>query len=1107
MKIEQVLYRRTLEGYNEYYSNGLSKDQAHRVNALMNMVASDISDMGSTTNSPFMLYNFAEMHKFCLATFKKEFSRGSSNSANHALLIDESEYEKLIRDPEQLWGFTNKNFLSRRLNEREEMFTLEKLDISENYGLDKDSIFKEYGLNNDEYLKFLNAIYTSLYRNKEYSFGIRIDNSKNANKVMRHFGYLIMSMLPYELRDKISFCSRSVPDDAKITVQILQEKDPEKTDITYDISKCECLVNNANIEIIDFYLTDLLSVSNDALKDYFDMFLDFKSKINISKDSEEEYIILKLWKLSEDPSLFASETAEAQLTFIRDVFSLPAANANIINSIVAQLLRFVDSKHCIEAFNINFELYNKLDSENESDVNIIARIEDNLLSNYDSATPEEKEQLFKSVFMFNEVHTNVYKILERFVEINKMKLDVSLVDEYIKLYEEFFGNELASSLYLKIVEVFKQCDISGKEKIWNQVYSSTDLDVRKLLVDGILSNEDEPFHKVIFNNLVTLFTEATDSQFKESCYTYITNVIHKEDDEFLMKILLDYNDVYEVEDSLWLEAYNSIKDYKRAAKNAKFLECLKDKYYKSSNPQICDLYLEHIDGMTLNESEDIINKYVQKAKTSEREDRLFNKVVDFLKRDKKKVSINVLKEMITAVKDEYVDELATYISTVYLSANSDDNNEIYNFMQIKNERLYNSTCLNKENLCSFDSYNSSKINERNEELLEDEKELVDLIEYLEKLKYNEESFAKIESIYHEYINQKLNIIQGDYERFTKCRELYNKLDSIKQTEFGAKYYSELKDAVQKSFWEESNINTFDYEHCDIYRLNSVMYDKQFKEHENHVLTENISELIDDYNVDWDKVYKMLLSRKEISSPSIRKQIIENFIKEYHNNGLSVSDDDYIAFTSVNKNSLEMDYSMLFDNLQKCGHLIDNEAIRNMRIFRYISINDKLLDKKIAQFKNYQSENPSYKEIIIGLLMEQFAFMILLVANNVLCNFVIKTSVKLKDMELLSLCNRAVYVVLIIAAAIASIVLMKQANKRSSDKYDKCVFGLLIINMMICIAAILLSVKVTNVLIWILVVIVNMVAMIILDIVFIRITGMPIKKEKKHGNDVDEQPKE
>ena len=412
--IEQVLYRRTAQGYVEYFSGGLSKEEAHKVNIVMDKVASGINDLGSGADSPFLLYPFDTMKRFCLAIFQKEYSGGRSNSVNHGLLIDEEEYKELVKDPDQIWGFTNKNFLSRKVNSRNEMPGLKALDISENFELNKDFIFKEYNLKNSGYLKFLNAVYMSLSKNRNYQFGIQIDNSKDANKVMRHFGYLITSMLPYELRDKVSFCSRNVPESIKVTLRILTEKDTKKTDIIYDINTAECILSNSNLEIIDFYLSDLLEMSDLGLREYFTTLDAFRNELKVSKDSEAQYAVLKLLKLSQNPSLFALETAQNQIAFINDVFSLETSNTDVINSIVVRLLPFVDSKYYIEAFNLNFELYGKLDSYKESDKRIMAKVEENIIQNYSNATVKEREQLFKSVFSSGQTHKKVQKILENF---------------------------------------------------------------------------------------------------------------------------------------------------------------------------------------------------------------------------------------------------------------------------------------------------------------------------------------------------------------------------------------------------------------------------------------------------------------------------------------------------------------------------------------------------------------------------------------------------------------------------------------------------------------------------------------------------------------------
>lgn len=1091
--IEQVLYRRTVEqGYNEYCSHGLSKEEAHSVNVIMDTVASDIGDLGSGADSPFMLYHFEAMHRFCLAIFQREFSKGRSNSVNHGLLIEEDEYKELVKKPEQIWGFTNKNFLSRKVNRREEMFALKTLDVLKNSELSKDFIFREYGLNNDEYLKFLNSIYTSLSKNKNYSYGIRIDNSKDANKVMRHLGYLIMSMLPYELRDKISFCSRSVPESIGVTFQILQEKDSEKTDITYDMNLGKCLINNISVEITDFYLKDLLSMADAALRDYFGILAEFKDELKLSENSESEYVISKLLKLSQNPSMFASETAEAQFTFINDVFLLPTSNMDVINSIVVRLLPFVDSNHYMEAFNINFGLYRKLNSEKSFDRKIMTQIEENLIQNYSNATIEEKKQLFILVFDSEKEHIRARAILEKFVQINKMELDILLVNKYLQLYEEFFKTEWKSILYCKIVGVFKASDISVKEQIWNYMYNSVNSDFGKSFIYNILCDEDEAFHKVVFDNLISLFIKSQNSQFKELCHSCIHNVIQRENDGYRLKVLQKYNDVDEVESSLWIETYNAIQDYKKAGKNIEFLRCLKDKYYKSSNPKICELYLEYMGYVSISELENIIVQYSRQAKPSEREKRLLNKVICLLTKDKKKISITVLKVLTTIVEDEAVNELASYISNLYLSVPSNNSIEIYEFLETEQKRLFNNTYLNKESLSSFDYYYASKLDNR---ILKDDKKLVSILQYLEKLKYHEESFTKINLIYQKWIKQETETAECDYECYLKCKELCNRISAFSHTQFGNQYYIQLRAQIQDCFWKSSDINTFDYERCGIYKANSIVYDQKFKQHENHVLAESISGLIEDSYTNWDKVYEVLLSKKYIPQDNIRNQITRDFIKKYQNYGMSVSDPDYIAFISVNKNNFKMDYARLFDGLQKYNYRIDEKVIRRMKIFNYIKVSDQLR-KKIYEYKNYQSDNPSYGEVVKGLFFEQITVLFLLFANNIFRIFVIKMSGNLKTKNLFLFCNYMGYILLIVLVASISLLLMKRANMRKSPKYDTVVFGLLSANMLISSIAILLSVKFNKIFICLPATIVFMAVAIILNIRAMDIIVKPKKKEIK-----------
>lgn len=1083
--IEQVLYRRADQGYNEYCSQGLSTEDVHRINLVMNTVATNIHDLGSGADSPFLLYPFENMHKFCLGVFQKEYSKGRGNSVNHALLIDSEEYKEMIKNPEQIWGFTNKNFLSRKVNHKNEMFALKNLQVSENSELSKDYIFPKYDLDNSGFEKLLNAIYTSLSKDLKYSFGLRIDSSKDANKVMRHMGYLIMSMLPYELRDKISFCSRSVPGSSGVSVQILQNDDIESTDITYDMDTKECHVNNPAVKVIDFYLKDLLSMSDAGLRDYFGILVAFKDNLELSENSEAEYVVSKLLKLSQNPSLFTSETAEAQFKFINDVLSLPTSNKDIINSIVVRLLPFVDSSRYMDAFNINFGLYTKLNPEKESDRRIMTQIKENLIQNYTNATTKEKKELFKLVFDCEE-RARAKVLLEKFVEVNDIDEDVLLIDEYIKLYEEFFETNWMETLYLKIAGVFKQSDIAGKQNIWNCMYNCYNPKARNVFIYNILGDEDEQFNKVIFNTLVKLFITSKKQQIKELSYTSALNVIHKENDDYRLNVLQEYNDVDEVEDSLWLETYNAIEDYQKATENIEFLRCLKDKYYKSSNPDISNLYLNYIGTIPTSEMEDIIRQYSRQASLNNREELLLSKIISFLINDKRKVSISVLKILATIVKDNDVDALASYISDLYLMSSSESSIEVYDFLASEQPRLFDNPNLNKYSLRSYDNYLASKIDKR---YIRKENRLLELLHDLEKLQYHYESYSKIKSIHEKWIDQEITSVSNDYDRYLKCRAINTKLYNLLSTDFGKQYCNELYTRVRDGFWNSANISSYDYNHCEIYKSDSEIYDQEFKNHENHVLAEKMRGMIEYSYVDWDKVYEIFLSNKYISQESARNRISKEFNKKYNEYGLSQSDQDYIAFSCANLSNFKMDYSKLFDELQKYNYQVEYSFISQLKIFNYIPVSSQLTHK-IFQYKNYQSDNPTYLEVTRILLAEQIILFILLMANNAL-RFVATNIVdNFKTKDLLLLGNCIGYIVLIVLAGIVSMFLMKRANMRRSTKYDKLVFGLLITNVLLSAAAILVSAVLTNIFICMPIAIVLMVVVIVLNLKIGKTIGKP-----------------
>lgn len=111
--------------------------------------------------------------------------------------------------------------------------------------------------------------------------------------------------------------------------------------------------------------------------------------------------------------------------------------------------------------------------------------------------------------------------------------------------------------------------------------------------------------------------------------------------------------------------------------------------------------------------------------------------------------------------------------------------------------------------------------------------------------YTHLCFTKINAIYQKWIDEEISSAEDDYERYLKCKGVYNRLLGLTQTQFGSTYYKKLLTRLQNGFWKESSITSFDYEHCAMYKSDSIVFNQQFKDHENHVLAENLSGLIED----------------------------------------------------------------------------------------------------------------------------------------------------------------------------------------------------------------------------------------------------------------------
>ena len=204
-----------------------------------------------------------------------------------------------------------------------------------------------------------------------------------------------------------------------------------------------------------------------------------------------------------------------------------------------------------------------------------------------------------------------------------------------------------------------------------------------------------------------------------------------------------------------------------------------------------------------------------------------------------------------------------------------------------------------------------------------------------------------------------------------------------------------------------------------------------------------------------------------------------------------SDLDYIALISVDKDTLKINYNTLFENLDKYNYKNSNSDINKLRIFKYIE-RDADVNKQILKYEEYYADKPRYREIIIGLFAEQILLLLLLIVNNVVRYFVME-SPETRDALFY---NYIGYVVLMALVAASNIFMMIRADLRISTRYDRFIFGILIINTILGAIAILLSAKITNLIICLIIPIVCIVIRIMPCILFICSNGDKESKKER-----------
>ena len=1080
--IEQVFYKREQEGgWIEAYSTGLSENEGHETILTLERFANYIPKLIGGQDVPHYIFPITEQNRMCIGKFQIERFSGRENKVDQGLMMNTDEYMKLSEMPEKIFGFTNKNFISIKVHRGNKLVSLPEFITERDEKLDVQKIMTKYGFRNAGFCELLSVIYTSLSKGLNYTCGFSSNVARNNLETFKEVGYLIMNMLPYEMRGKIGFGSSGAPSDAGITVQILT-RDDATTDVNvlYNIDT-QCLSYNQKIEVNNFHLENLLEMTELELKSYFDFVEEFEEQLGLETEGESSYVPKKLVRIYSDPELFSRDNTEEQISFIKDILNLKAKNVQFLKKIAIQLMQYIDASRHMELFDINCNLYLKLDMHSEEDAAMRSSIRENLFKNYGDSTDEEKVVLFRKIYDSEENHSGLYELMECLQNGHNANVTSNLLREYAALLNETCGKDVCESFYNKVFELFKVSGIDGKKKILNAIEENAEGMTKILLLYGFFEERDVAFQKSVIPELISCYNESfgivreLENRFRER----ILDVFQEESDSYILLVLNQLKEINKAYDSIWQFGYECINDKKILIKDTDYVENIKFKYYYSENDFFKTLYLDYILNAPIERIEEKIHNIYGGEQTNARDKDLVTDILDTLIEKKVVVSIKILKELVSIANAYGVNEnlLAKYIRENYLIYDRDDNAEVYSFLENHYLGIYNCVYLGKEQLVSFDKYYAMKL--KIDQVCSKDN-LKSTLNEIKDLTYYEFSYTRLVELYKEYIEKESNKCKSDNQRYVLWAKLDGELKTISGYDFYQKYYEIIRGYALSLFWENSNESTFEYDNREIYGKDSLVYNNCYAEHESHKLCEQIEEMFDGKYVIWDSVYKMIFTEQITKNKELRSQIAEGFKKSYKNAHIDKRDMEYIALKHVDTQTLKMNFQALFAEMDKYDYPVNAAAIRGLNLFDYIPFNEKF-KSEYRKYKNYHSPYPSYKEVHFGILFGQIVTILILLGSKILQSKAMEMALEDQMRNRWLFLNALILIGVIVIMTVLTVFSLTKLNLRSSTVFDFLMYGLLIANFILITLGVIVTVTIDHVIISCILLILSIVIAIILNI--------------------------
>ena len=609
------------------------------------------------------------------------WQRGRRVNVYHVLVLNEVDYYDYINLPVRLFNYSEENFKHSKPNRMGVLQNLDSLYLEE-YKLNFNDIINRYNLNNVNFSEFMSALYYSLLFDKKMIFGLYIDNFKDREIIFKELNYIILSLLPYGLREKVTFSNVRAPIGSNIYLQFIGKDDEANgVDFVYDIDR-RSIEKNTKEEYLELHLERLFEKTEDSLKKFFDNAKVFIDDIALKENNKEsKYILLKCSMINNDINIFKYETVNEQLTLINRILALLVTNKKSMQSFVLKLLQNIkDKDRYYEKFIICYRLYCEFDKGLNNNKPLLSNV---TINNFKNCTVKEKSHAIKKIYQDSMFDSELFSRCIQECNDNELKV---LYPEIILIYDRTINDFLCKIVIEKYCDIFKTQDNQTRIEMFDLALENiTNKQKRNKLIYCYII-DDYGYLRMIIERLMSLYEESLSYNYGKLINLLekvIYKVINQSEDSFIIEKMNSWIWKYKGEefDRLYVHCINCIRDYSLLKNSQIFIEWIQERYYVTKNGELKDIYYELVLEFNKNQLEKIIDDiYIESVRgiLSSNTEQLMDKVSKIVFNKKIELTTETLIKFLKIIYYYYDNlEICNYLREVYLTKKPEDVELVY----------------------------------------------------------------------------------------------------------------------------------------------------------------------------------------------------------------------------------------------------------------------------------------------------------------------------------------------------------------------------------------------------------------------------------------------